>query len=171
MGSNSMPYKPWMHQKNHSSSFLVGRGMEQGVPPKRFPPGPWSQDCSSKALPPLPNEAGINQLLEENISSWEPPVYREMMNNSASRRLSRDQRSQLVRSPSVRSSQRRSKRRSSSQDVRTPSISKSSQKILQLTGYDPRFERSLPKEHQQVIEQSPVSPVSSHSSDSVYSQP
>ncbi|CAL3962196.1 unnamed protein product [Diplocarpon coronariae] len=54
----------------------------------------------------------------------------------------------------------------------TPPMTTSSQKILQLTGFDPRFESALPKEHQQIPTppQSPLRRVSSSSSGSVYSQ-
>ncbi|KAI9053481.1 hypothetical protein LZ554_002437 [Drepanopeziza brunnea f. sp. 'monogermtubi'] len=57
-----------------------------------------------------------------------------------------------------------------------PPMTKSSHKILQLTGFDPRFERALPIEHQQIPRSpssppSPTSPSSPTSTASVWSQP
>ncbi|PBP22676.1 hypothetical protein BUE80_DR006581 [Diplocarpon rosae] len=54
----------------------------------------------------------------------------------------------------------------------TPPMTTSSHKIFQLTGFDPRFERAFPIEHQQIPTppQSPIRRVSSSSSGSVYSQ-
>lgn len=51
-------------------------------------------------------------------------------------------------------------------------MTKSSHKILQLTGFDPRFEQAFPKEHQQMPDSplSPTSPTSATSSASVWSQ-
>ncbi|KAE8447463.1 hypothetical protein EG329_010736 [Mollisiaceae sp. DMI_Dod_QoI] len=40
MASRGIPPKPWLHQQNHSSSSLVSRGMEVGVPPGEEPPSP-----------------------------------------------------------------------------------------------------------------------------------
>ncbi|CZT01537.1 uncharacterized protein RCO7_02124 [Rhynchosporium graminicola] len=57
----------------------------------------------------------------------------------------------------------------------TPPMTKSSKKILQLTGYDPRFERAIPLEHQQLPSpqpppNSPIRSISSNSSGIFYSQ-
>jgi hypothetical protein len=152
-----MPYKPWLHQQNHSSFSLADRGMEISIPPGLLPPRPTSyQDYSIKQLPPLPKEVFENQFQHENTRTWETPIHHEMMISSPTRA------SRELKRRSVRPS--RPKSHSSRNSAQPPSI-KTSQKILQLTGYDLR----LVKDYQQGPV--PLSPVSSDSSGSIYSQP
>jgi hypothetical protein len=160
MASNSMPYKPWLHQQNHSSSSVAGQGMEISIPPGLLPPRPTSyQDYSINQLPPLPKEIYENQFENENTRTWETPIHHEMMASSPIR-ISRElkRRSVLPSRPKSHSSR-------NSVQLPSPPMIKSPQKILQLAGYDLR----LVKDYQQ--SPVPLSPVSSDSSGSVYSQP
>ena len=160
MASNSMPYKPWLHQQNHSSSSLAGRGMEISIPPGLLPPRPTSyQDYSIKQLPPLPKEVYENQFQHENTRTWETPIHHEMMISSPTRA------SRELKRRSVRPSRPKSHSSRNSVQPPSPPVIKTPQKILQLTGYDLR----LVKDYQQGPV--PLSPVSSDSSGSVYSQP
>jgi hypothetical protein len=140
--------------------------MEIAVPPDQLPPRPSSNQYISKELPPLPSAVSMSRN-PDTSRTLDTPIHREMMTSMASsmtRLPNINTTPPLVRTRSQRTSPRYSR-----EPPKTPTMTKSSYKILQLTGFDPRFEMTFPKEHQQINE--PDSPKHSSSSGSVYSQP
>jgi hypothetical protein len=165
MDTNSVPYRPWLHNQNHSSSSLIARGIEIAVPPDRLP-RPSSNQYISKELPPLPSAVSMSRSADTS-RTLDTPIHREMMTSMASpmTRLPHID----TTPPPVRTRSQRTSRRYSRELPKSPMMTKSSYKILQLTGFNPRFEMTFPIEHQQINE--PDSPKHSNSSGSVYSQP
>jgi len=140
-----------------SSSSLIDRGMEISVAPGQLAPPGSSSKHRSKELPPLPPNDEYYQEIIASRRSREYNAPQKFLHTSASYEF-KDDVSQPV-----------TEQRPSSLPPKSPSIppmTKSSHKILQLTGFDPRFEKTFPEAHQQP----PVSPVSDTSSGSVYSQ-
>jgi hypothetical protein len=177
--NSGSPYKPWVHQQNHSLSTLVARGMEIAIPPGRAPPRPTSHHYTNAPLPrpsshnftqPLPfipSNIPSNRYWNESTMTWETPIYREM---TASRCLtSIDTKPQPMHSL-IRT--RCTLQKCSREGLRTlmPPPTLSSHEILQLTGFDPRFEMPLPEQYQQINQPRPVSPVPSSYSESLYDQ-
>jgi hypothetical protein len=161
MAANSAPYQPWLHHQNHSSTRFIVRGMEIAIPPEQLPPRPSSHQYVSNDLPPLPT-AVFPSRNPESGRNWETPIHGEMTNPSLNL-------PSISTTPQMASPlSQRTSRRYSKNPPKTPTMTKSSHKILQLTGFDARFEMTFPKEHQQINE--PESSKHSNSSGSVYSQ-
>lgn len=157
MSSGSRPQRPRGPDRLHSSSSsLIDRGMEISVAPGQLAPPGSSSKHRSKQLPPLPND----EYYQERTASGRSREYnapQKFLHTSASYEFKDD----VSRpEPELRPSSLPPK------SPRVPPMTKSSHKILQLTGFDPRFEKTFPEAHQQP----PVSPVSDTSSGSVYSQ-
>ena len=149
----SPTYQPWMHP-NHSASSLAAHGMEVVVPPGQSPPIGLS-----------PTSIKFQQNAERHDSqSGEYPL--QMVTTSTSYDPSSD--------PNPRPDLDSKRAHSSPEAMKMilpppprPPMSKHSQKILQLTSTDPRYKETFPDTHRQ----QEVSPKSSGSSGSVYSQP
>lgn len=146
----------YMHQI-HSASSLAARGTEVVMvnPPGQTPP----RSPSPSALNSAHKGTGHN-------ATQSAGNHNEIKTGSDSHKASFD----LVSRPN---SDRKGAHSFPEATLRIlpppprPPMSKSSQKILQLTGFDPRYEETFPAVHRQ----QPVSPTSSESSGSVYSQP
>ncbi|KAL2072508.1 hypothetical protein VTL71DRAFT_11851 [Oculimacula yallundae] len=132
-----------------SSSQITGSSKPQRTPPPRSPTFQTPPRSPALQTPPSPRSPAFQM----------PPAPRSPAFQSP---------------PSPRSAAFRLQSSSP-----TPPMTKSSKKILQLTGFDPRFERALPLDHQQLspthparppISHSPIRSISSNSSGSFYSQ-
>jgi hypothetical protein len=140
--------------------------MEVAIPPRQLPPSPFPQQFTNKELPPFPIDIPSNRYWNEITGSWETPIHHEMTSSTT----------QLASIDTTLQSTLNRPRHTSGhlKELRTPltpPMTKSSQKIIQLTGYDPRFEKVLPIQHQQINQPKPVSPAPSSGSGSAYSQP
>ncbi|KAH7364229.1 hypothetical protein BKA65DRAFT_590587 [Rhexocercosporidium sp. MPI-PUGE-AT-0058] len=157
--------------------------MEISIPPiASLPPPRFAANYESRDLPSVPTRnPRRSQIWNDVTRTWEtviaesPSSSPHNVGNSTIQPTPTPPRSptfQLL--PSPRSLAFRQQAPSP-----TPPMTKSSQKILQLTGFDPRFERVLPLEHQQLspslptrpqLPHSPIRSISSNSSGSFYSQ-
>lgn len=173
MGSDSAsPYKPWRHQRNHSSFSLIVRGMVAGVPQVQSsrrasqhyePPSQHLAHIYTQPLPAIPASIPSNQYWNERTMTWKTPIHRAM---TASRRveyMDPQPEPTLTRTP-------RTSRRYFREGVRAPApaLTQSLHKILQLTGFDPRIEMALPEQHEQTNRSRDVSLTRSNYSESVY---
>jgi hypothetical protein len=163
-----VPYQPWLHQPNHSSSSLTAREMEVAILPRQLPRPASHQDVSNEP-PPLRTGLSQNNYWSESATTWETPIHREMMGSFETRLVIINSKPQPMLSRTRPTSRRYS--REGPRTSLTPPTTKFSQNMLQLTGCDLRFEIVLPKEHQQINQPGAVSPNHSDSSGSAYSQP
>ncbi|PVH88305.1 hypothetical protein DL98DRAFT_196198 [Cadophora sp. DSE1049] len=183
MGSLTMPFRPFSFQPNDSTNSLSRRDKEVSISPDTSPPPPrFTDNYEGKDKPSVPNRNPRRSQI------WiDANTSREKVNQGISAPAPQTVGScrQPIPSPRSPTFQLQPSPRSfafgkqSPSPTRTPPMTKSSQKILQLTGFDPRFERALPIEHQQLsptqkarplLPQSPIRTISSNSSGSFYSQ-
>jgi hypothetical protein len=172
--NSSSPYRPWLHQQNHSSFSLMERGMEVAVPPARVPlrpshhyaneapPRPSSHQYP-KPLPSIPLNIPFNQYWNQTTMSWETPIHSEMTSSRRLTSIDTKLQTRLTRTP-------RTSRRYSREGGRisVPPLTPLSHKILQLTDFDPRFEMVHPEEYQQINQPRVDSPAPSSYSESIY---
>jgi hypothetical protein len=144
MDNAVVPVGPWLHHRKSSSSSLKGMGIS--IPPvtTKHVPRPLSQqDYSTKALPQLPSSP--IQRLEAQVRNIKT-MELELLNSQESAFPFLASYSLQSRKPpkglkiSIKSQW---------SDPATSTLTISSKKILQKTGYDPRFETSMPEQHQQ----------------------
>lgn len=156
MSSKVRPQRPHISERiNSSSSSLIDRGMKIAVPPGQLMSSSFSPRYANKDLPPIPKDESLQETVRR-------PLSKEYSAIPAIATLEATPLYEMSASP-IRSAEPQA----STSKSAIPPMTKSSHKILQLTGFDPRFEKTFPKDHQQV----PISPVSTTSSGSVYSQP
>ncbi|KAG4420138.1 hypothetical protein IFR04_006701 [Cadophora malorum] len=184
MDSVVMPLRPMSFQPKEATNSSSQRGMDVSISTDaRLSPPRFAYNTDGKDTPSVPsrNPRRSQIWIDENRS-------REKMNQEVSSSVPETvccistHPIQSPRSPTFKLSPSPLSftfGQQSPTPTRTPPMTKSSQKILQLTGFDPRFERALPIEHQQlsptqrarpILPQSPIRPISSHSSGSFYSQ-
>jgi hypothetical protein len=158
MSSRLRPQRPQISERLHSSSSsLIDRGMEIAVPPGQLAPSSVSTKYTNKDLPPIPSD----EYHQESVAG-----SRSREHDATQIILTPIPLYELPAEPDRPAPESRPNALSPKSTSVQP-MTKSSHKILQLAGFDPRFEKTFPKEHQQA----PVSPVSAASSVSVYSQP
>lgn len=155
------------HMQSPSSSSLSDRRMEVAIPRGTRQPRSSLQYEVEELLPaPLKivKKTQPQKTQNERARSWEAPLTQEATTGSLRMLAHIDTEVGSTHSqPNLKKSSREA--------PKTHAMTKSSHKILQLTGFDPRFEKTLPLEHQQTSEPRPVSPVPSTGSASIYSQP
>ncbi|KAK2628142.1 hypothetical protein QTJ16_002788 [Diplocarpon rosae] len=172
MGSGSPTLRPRPFSFQPEELMNLGREME--VPTSSGQAAPrFAANSESKELSQIPNQnPQRSQIWGDEPRAWStandiPPYPPRTVGREVGSDLD-PVRYGPPRSPTQRPQSPGLQRPSSP----TPPMTTSSYKIFQLTGFDPRFERAFPIEHQQIPTppQSPVRRVSSSSSGSVYSQ-
>lgn len=158
MDSPTTPYQPYIHQKNHASSALASRGMEIAIPPGQLPPRPSSIRYASRELPPIPKHRHHDLNRQFRSRSAPGPLDGQPLTASLSQGVDREDVWRPILGSKAYSAP-------SQQLPPPPTMTKSSEKIPQLMGFDPRFEKGIPKGHQQQQANN------SESSGSAYSQP
>jgi hypothetical protein len=143
-------YQPWMPP----STSLIARGMEVVIPPGQLPPADRS-----------PTSMVFGQNTERHDADQYEEYHRQTVqtvNTSASYDIISRPDLDSKRAHSSPEAEKMALLRHSS-----PQMSQSTRKVLQLAGFDPRCEETFRYTHSQ----QEVSPRSSGSSESVYSQP
>lgn len=159
--SNPMALKPWLHHENRSASSLTDLGMELAIPPssQAYPTLPTYSEFSNKALPLLPSNSLAHQG-REGAKSTEPPSPSRMKTSppKKGKRLTL-----LALDPRETRSASDISKAKLPPPPPTP-MSKSSRKVLQLTGFNPNYEKTFQDELHHLDSDS------TSSSSSVYSQ-
>ena len=176
----SIPPRPWLCHPNSSSTSLSRLGFEKAIPQMQITttPSPVSM-YEDRELPPVPQRAegrNYQRPLSDAFGKVSDPKLKNNVQNQRSNGVHEISRPPIgFKSHSLpdsvsREEHRPHRRRSAGASKKIlprrppPPMTKSAQKILQLTGFDPSFDLE-PKSHYS------VSPESSQSSLSAYSQP
>lgn len=158
MASTSVSFRPFSFQADDSQEYISGHATD--VPIATGQPSPhFAAKYESKERPSTP---GRNTQPSQDSTRSQESMKREavkLYGNSQQRKPT----AQRIHPPTTL--------QHSQPSSPTPPMTKSSHKILQLTGFDPQYERALWKDHQQIAPpiqlQQPPSP---SSSSSFYSQ-
>lgn len=184
MESIAMPFRPISFQPRKTTNSSSRPGMDVSIPPVScLSPPRFANYTEGKNTPSVPDKnprrsriwIDANRSREKMNQEVSSPVP-ETVHSISTQPMPSPQSPTFQISPSPLSF---TFGQQSPSPTRTPPMTKSSQKILQLTGFDPRFERALPIEHQQLsptqkahplLPQSPIRSIFSYSSGSFYSQ-